>query len=107
MSNMIEILEQWQKNILSTDKQVIALHEMFDCGECALITVFEKLQIAYTEAIAEKIGDDDATWLMWYWLDNDMGKGGLNGGYDGATKPITSLQELSELIVEGVRRGGI
>jgi hypothetical protein len=102
---MFEVLEIWQKTILATDEQINKIRNLFNCVECEPIDAFEKLQMEYTRSIAKEIGDHDAHWLLWFWLDNSMGKKGLSAGYDGDINPITGLGALEELILEGLKPG--
>jgi len=101
---MIEILGKWKKHMDDTDLQIDRFRNFFSVVECDLIDAFEKLQCEYTKQIAKEIGDTDAHWLLWFWLDNDMGKKELYAGYDGNTNPVTGLSALEELITEGARR---
>lgn len=100
---MQEILSKWKRHIEECDLQIERFRDFFNCVECDLIDSFEKLQCEYTKEIADKIGDTDAHWLIWFWLDNDMGKKELEAGYDGNTNPVTGLNALEELIAEGAR----
>ena len=54
----------------------------------------------YTKTLAQLIGDTDAEWLNWYWLENDMGRKEHEAGYDGTKKPIRNTADLTELILE-------
>jgi hypothetical protein len=101
---MIEILEKWKDAINETDHEIERFRNFFGVVECDLIDVFEKLQCKYTHAIAKQIGDTDAHWLLWFWLDNGMGTKELSAGYDGNINPVTGLNALEELITEGARR---
>ena len=104
---MFEILEKWQQTIVETDYQVERLQNFLGIVSCDLTNAYEKLQIEYTHAIAEKIGDTGAHWLLWFWLDNGMGKKELGAGYDGNINPVTGLHALEDLIVEGAKRKGV
>ncbi|MDZ7922728.1 MAG: hypothetical protein U5M23_01425 [Marinagarivorans sp.] len=97
---MIKILEKWQKTISETSEQIENVRRVFNCVECDVLNSFERLQVEYTEAIASEVGDS-CEWLLWYWLENDMGALGFDAGYHGNTKPITGLSELEALIIDG------
>lgn len=101
---MMKILEKWQKLIAETDAQIERFRDFFNVVECDLIDSVEKLQCEYTQQIAKEIGDTDGHWLLWFWLDNEMGGKELEAGYDGKTNPVTGLNSLEELIAEGARR---
>ena len=55
---------------------------------------------AYTIALAETLGDKGGDWMQWYLAENEMGARGLIAGYDGKTKPIKTLTDLYELILQ-------
>lgn len=101
---MIEILEKWKRHIDDADLQIERFRNFSSVVECDLIDSFEKMQCEYTRQIAKEIGDTGAHWLLWFWLDNDMGKKELEAGYDGNINPVTGLYALEELIKEGARR---
>jgi hypothetical protein len=63
--------------------------------------VFEQ----YTKALGDLIGDPRGDWLDWYAYENDMGGKGYEAGYDGQMRPIETLGDLADLIIEGRGRG--
>lgn len=62
-----------------------------------------KLFDAYTRTLAAQVGDE-GEWMAWYQNENEMGAKKMNAGYDGKTKPIKTIAQLSELIAESHRR---
>lgn len=97
-----EILKRWHSTISTTDHQIEQLRNFFNCGECDFIDAIDDLQNEYTLAIGKQIGDISANWLLWYWLENQMGKSALRAGRNRILKPVTNLLELEELITEVV-----
>lgn len=49
---------------------------------------------------------DDSGWIDWYICENDCGKKGLEGGYNGKTKPIRTVDDLLEVIEAATQKGG-
>lgn len=41
---------------------------------------------------------DEKDWISWHIYENDFGKNGLEAGYDGKLKPITTPADLYDLI---------
>lgn len=60
----------------------------------------------YTLALGMALGDEFGTWLAWYYMENDMGRKGMEAGYDKKLKPIKTLAHLYALIAEERKRGG-
>ncbi len=90
-------LEDWAETINKLSVEVEKLNAIFNNHDCALINAIDSLQVKYTCAVAEKIGD---RWelLLWYWQENDMGKGGRLAGCKGyelmEIKDLSSLEDL-------------
>ncbi len=101
---MIDTLKKWQEHISKTDAEIKKFMGYFTHVECGLIDSIERLQEEYTKTVGELIGDIEAEWLMWYWLENEMGRKGYPAGYYGNTKPITCLEGLEELVNEGKKQ---
>lgn len=64
-----------------------------------------KLFDAYTSTLSVELGDFSGEWLPWFCNENDMGRKGMEAGYDGKFKPIKTLAHLYGLIVEERKRG--
>ena len=45
-------------------------------------------------------------WIDWFIYENDMGKKGHEAGFDGVLKSIKTVEQLVELIIEGMNRNG-
>ena len=58
---------------------------------------------SYTRTLGELIGDR-YKWLDWFCYDNAMGGRGHPAGYDDNMKPIETLADLADLIIEGRER---
>lgn len=101
---MFKILENWAETIKNTDKQIEKIQGVFNFVESDLTDSVYKLQCEYTKAVAKQVGDFEAHWLMWYWLDNGMGSKEMCAGYDGDISPVTGLNALEDLILEGAKR---
>lgn len=60
---------------------------------------------AYTATLGDLIGDPGPNrWLEWHCTQNDMGIKGLEAGYDDNLRPIETLEDLADLIIEGRQR---
>lgn len=57
----------------------------------------------YTFALTKLVGDN-GKWLEWFQAENEMGARGREAGYDGALKPVETLDDLYELIAESRKR---
>ena len=55
----------------------------------------------YKEAVSEIVGDK-SDWIGWYIYDNDCGKNGLEAGHEDNMKSIETIDDLLELIENGV-----
>ena len=90
----LRALERWESAINSTEKYAATLHRSMGLqSEGGLITAFASLEKALTEATAELL-KDRSEWLVWYWLDNNMGARGLDAGPRGKTREIRCLEDL-------------
>lgn len=64
---------------------------------CALLNSGWKMFEAYTKATSALVGDD-AGWLSWFYLENEMGSKGLRAGIAGQPQRIWTLLDLLSLI---------
>ena len=91
-------LEDWAETMNKLSAEIEKLNAIFNNPDCALKDAIDSLQVKYTCAVAEKIGD---RWelLLWYWQENDMGINGWKAGYkDGELMEIKDLSALEDLI---------
>lgn len=93
----LELLQEWERNIKSSDEVLGKFSELFGCFTGPAVESIGAMQTAYTAAISRLIGDD-GEWLEWYWFDNAMGANGYEAGFNGDPKPITNIEQLLELI---------
>lgn len=93
----LELLKEWERNIKASDEVLNRLYEFFGYCTGPIEKSISSLQRDYTDAISKLVGDtEDSLW--WYWTDNDMGANGYEAGFYGDPKPITSIEQLLELI---------
>jgi hypothetical protein len=105
----LALLEQWEKQ----HEQLHACYEADQKLTGATIdsplwnsvwTVFD----AYTRQLEHRLGENPdsahGTWLGWYQCDNDMGKRGMEAGYDDRVRPIRNIHDLAGLLTEARRR---
>lgn len=52
----------------------------------------------------EGFSEDSEHWIEWFIWENDCGSRGMDAGYDGDLKPIKTIAQLVELIIEGMKR---
>ena len=46
------------------------------------------------------IGSAAPNWLEWYWIENDMGKKGMQVVTETGERPIVGLETLADLLME-------
>lgn len=105
----LSLLEDWQKTHDKLEQAFKRLEQILGCDliESDLYNAsygsFEK----YTEVLSNlfvvegKITEKDVQgWLCWYWLENNMGTGGLEASSQssGKLKKIDTLQKLLDVI---------
>lgn len=96
----VALLMQWQVQHHKLEKLMDGVRESIGLDiEGPMVDTVWKLFDAYTEALAHQVGDH-GRWLHWFHGDNDMGGSGHEAGYDGQLKPIKTLGDLYDLIVE-------
>ena len=99
---ILVLLKEWQEQFEKLDAFSNKVYEIFDGG--LPDAVWETFSL-YSDTLSKLLGDDtEDTWLDWYCYENDMGKKGYDAGYDGELKPITTLEDLADLIIEGRNR---
>ena len=94
----LEYLNQWQSCYEKSEAHYQKIKEIFSASPESLnaCKIWEGFR-AYTKAIAKIVGDKDE-WLLWYWLENDMGKEGMKAENRNVIEPIRNLSQLLELI---------
>lgn len=56
------------------------------------------LQDALTSATADLV-DDGSNWINWYWLENDMGRKGMEAAPEGGgLRPVCTLDDLLDVM---------
>lgn len=95
--SILKALEGWEKLIVAIQKDVDTLRDFFKANECPLFEAIYDLQIAYTRQMAKEIGDPDE-WLLWYWLENGMGKRGFEVAQGKDGRSIRNLEDLANWI---------
>ena len=99
---MLVLLNEWQEQFELLGGYSDKVYELFDGG---LPDVVWRTFSLYSNMLSKLLGDDtDDTWLDWYCYENDMGKKGYDAGFDGEVKPIKTLEDLADLIIEGRNR---
>ena len=101
-STAIYRLKEWEE--LHDELKAIqyGIEKMFGCHpESQFYDTTWRVFDAYTIALAETLGDKGGDWMQWYCAENEMGASGHSAGYDGKTKPIKTMNNLYELILQG------
>lgn len=96
--NKLAILKRWQEAMNHADThfdQLINLMGLHPEGET--LTAVGVLQDALTQTTAELLGDK-SEWLIWFWVENDMGAKGMTAGPTDDMRPIKTLEDLLWLI---------
>ena len=98
-AEMMPLLKVWAERHAALSKQMDALAGIF--GGTFDGPLFDAVWLtwdAYTDQLAQRIGDD-ANWLQWYCGDNDMGAKGLEGSSFTRTIKVRTLRQLATVIV--------
>lgn len=99
-------LKEWKELHDELKDIQCGIEKMFGCqSEAPFYETTWRVFDAYTNALAEQLGDSGAVWLEWYWAENEMGARGHSAGYDGKLKPIKTLTDLYGLILQGRAAG--
>ncbi len=99
---MLELLEQWKSNYISLSE---VNDKVYDIFEATLPDACWETFDLYTDTLSELLGDTmNDTWLSWFCFENDMGAKGYEAGYDDNLKPIKSLEDLADLIIQHKER---
>ena len=101
---IIPILERWAEAITAAEEALELVQQAVGLeSEAPLPTAVYALIGLADEWAGERIGAGGG-WLEWYRLENDMGTRGHEAGFDGAVKPVRTLDDLAALLAEDVRR---
>ena len=99
---MIEDLKLWEKKIKYADEVYDSLYKFFQAQpESPVFKALYQSIEAYTDSLEWALTKNPRSdWLSWYWLENDMGKKGLeaNPGTWDEDRPIKTLKDLEELL---------
>lgn len=91
-------LTRWQQAMEKADSTIDPVISLLQLQpESPICDVVWRLQSALTAATADLVGDQ-AEWLSWYAMENDMGRKGLEAGWMGAEREIRTLEDLMWLI---------
>ena len=105
-SEMVTHLERWQQAHDLMAQKWDAMAGAFGVGmaETPLWEATWGMFQDYTSTLGDLIGDPGGDWLDWFCYENDMGGKGYPAGYDDNMRPIETLGDLADLILEGRRR---
>jgi hypothetical protein len=94
----LAILTRWKKAIEEADAHFDPVVEMLRLDpENPLCEAVWRTQSALTTTTSDLL-DDGFEWLGWFWLENDMGRKGLEAGTKEAKRPIRTLDDLVWLL---------
>lgn len=68
--------------------------------ESPMIEAFDKVALIAVEATEREITGKDTGWIGWFIWENDCGKRKMEAGYDGKMKPIETIDDLIDLMLE-------
>lgn len=102
--NTLALLADWQERHVAIQRMFdgIASSMGLDPNGTLFATVWDLFD-AYTAAITTFCADEEC-WAIWFMHDNDMGRKGMEAGYDGNLKAIRTTADLYELISESRKR---
>lgn len=90
----LAILTRWQKAIEEADAHFDPVVEMLRLDpENRVCRAVWRTQEALTATTSDLL-DDGREWLGWFWLENDMGRKGLDAGTVAEKRPIRTLEDL-------------
>lgn len=97
----LDMLTEWSiqhKRLSNLDAQLKTIFGRAAEGEHfdAVWRMFD----AYTDALSLALGDTD-DWLIWYFMENDMGAKAMQAGYDGKVRKVKNVRDLLWLIERG------
>lgn len=91
-------IAEWQQTMEELEEHQNKLADMFRCAfDAPLFEAIAAMQSKYTKAVARSVGDE-SEWLLWYWMDNDMGRGCLSAAFDNVQYPARTAGELAAVI---------
>jgi len=91
-------IAEWQETMEELEEHQNKLADFFRCAfDAPLFEAIAAMQSKYTKAVAQSVGDEN-DWLLWYWMDNDFGRGKLNAVFDGVQFPARTAGELAAVI---------
>jgi hypothetical protein len=97
-SEKIEILEKWKDAIQHSERTFEKIKTTLGLDvNGPLVEMVGWSESNLTDIASLSLGDTEG-WLAWYWLENDMGKKGLQAGKGAKVKKIKTLTQLLELI---------
>lgn len=103
----LALLKDWKAHHEAVEKLMDGIQEPMGLDpDGPLFGTVWKLFDAYTDTLSAELGDYSNTWLQWFCHENEMGRNGMEAGYDGKLKPIKTLAHLYALIAEERKRGG-
>lgn len=98
----IAALISWQAAIESASAKIEPVMTLLKLPpESPVFEAVSGLKTALTTVVMDAFDDADE-WLAWYWLENDMGREGLEASPDGhERRPIMELDDLLWLLDGG------
>lgn len=93
-----QLLNTWHTHHEAIEALFADLSQPLGClAETPLFETVWQCFEAYTKTVEELVGDDYDT-LTWFYLENDMGRKGMEAGYRDDMRPIKTLDDLIWLI---------
>lgn len=90
----LAILTRWQMAIEEADAHFDPVVAMLRLDpENRVCQAVWRTQEVLTATTSDLVGDGE-DWLHWYWLDNEMGRKGLEAGPKAEKRAIRSLEDL-------------
>lgn len=98
IQDMLPKLEAWNALYLQLNAQAEALHNLtLAAPESPLVTALWSIWEAYTITLAENLSDQ-GEWLLWYWLECDMGTNPMAVTLSGKDLRVRTLRHLARVI---------
>lgn len=92
------LIREWAERITAIDAAHAELCRLTLAAlDSPLIDAGLRVAEAYTHATSGLVGDEN-DWLIWFWLENNMGANGLSAGFDPEIVPINSIEQIIKII---------
>lgn len=99
LQKILTKLQAWDAQFQQLNDQAEALYRLtLAAPESPLMTALWSVWEAYTVALADNL-NDQSEWLLWYWLECDMGAHPMAVVLDGKELKVGSTRQLARVLL--------